>query len=527
MSYEDFLSQISLISLTSSGKFKTAYGIKSFIEISFSYFDIVNKKLDISQEEFYKIAFKYCQEKSKKEMIQKFENKEEIRREKLKAKADAAYRATLPQDFDENEIRAYKDHITTLIPFVDSRDAKFHFFDEKSRSVVNVHEKIFISVNGLEGERELIEKSLIGYADFNPLKPEPHYLQEENGKKITILNLCKTPKWLSMDPHYDNIEDGLIFKMILNLFPEAKSREYALCWAYHAITSRNHTYLSLVGARGVGKGMFADLIGQLVGRNYFQKVGDSILEGNFNGQFENNRVLFFDEIVLDEAEKINKLKAYANNHINLEAKGKDARTIRNYTSCIMANNSMSGMQIGPEERRFSIVTIGKKDLRSVLTKKEIDSLVSILETDSEQDAPQEIVNFGHWLLEAYESPEYSNTHTYKEEYFYEVSLNGLAEWKQFLISLFESEYQSEGTIFFKDLKSKYASHIGADKDKVVFPQPKKVQDFLQNYKYRDEFTMGSIIDNKKNPEDKRLVKALRISPEFKEYLSTKNDYIDL
>ena len=39
--------------------------------------------------------------------------------------------------------------------------------------------------------------------------------------------------------------------------------------------------------------------------------------------------------------------------------------------------------------------------------------------------------------------------------------------------------------------------------------------------------MGSIVDDKKNPEDKRVIKALKISPEFKEYLANKNDFIDL
>lgn len=521
MLYDSIFSEQSLINVTSQNYFLTGNGKKNLSDMIV----LISDKLDktpksIDGLEVIKEARNFC-------MRQKIQLKEDERIEKLKQKSERTYRASLSENFSEEEIRTHKEHISQLIPFVDVRDAKFHFYDEKARSVVSLHEKLFISVNGLESERELMEKSIIGYADFNPLKPDPHYLQEENGKKVTILNLCKTPKWLSIEPNYTGIENSLIFKMILNLFPEAKSREFALCWAYHAITSRNHTYLSLVGARGVGKGMFADLIGQLVGRNYFQKVGDSILEGNFNGQFENNRVLFFDEIVLDEADKINKLKAYANNHINLEGKGKDARTIRNFTSCIMANNSMSGMQIGPEERRFSIVTIGKTDLRSVLDKKEIEKLVEILERDADQEPDQEIVNFGHWLLDNFKNPKYSNTHTYKEEYFYEVSMNGLAEWKQFLICLFESEYENESIIFFKDLKSKYASHIGADKDKVVFPQPKRVQDFLQNYKYRDEFTMGSIVDDKKNPEDKRVIKALKISPEFKEYLANKNDFIDL
>lgn len=519
--FDAIFSELNLTSISTHGYFLTIDGKKSIADMLL----IASDKLDLPPSKVDRVELMRSAERFVES--RKTNRKETARLEKVKTKAENSYRASLSTDFSEEAILDHKAHLMSLIPFVDTRDAKFHFFDSKSRSVVNVHEKLFISANGLESERELMEKSIIGYADFNPLKSDPHYLQAENGNQITILNLCKTPKWLSLTPASDDIEEGLIYRMIDNLFPEAKSREFALCWAYHAITSRNHTYLSLVGARGVGKGMFADLIGQLVGRNYFQKVGDSILEGNFNGQFENNRVLFFDEMVLDEAEKINKLKAFANNHINLEAKGKDSRTIRNFTSCIMANNSMSGMQIGPEERRFSIVTIGKTDLRSVLDKEEIETLVEMLERDSEQEPAQEIIDFGHWLLEEFKNPKYSNTHTYKEEYFYEVSMNGLAEWKQFLVSMLENEYESEGVFFFKDLKAKYASHIGADKDKVIFPQPKRVQDFLQNYKYRDEFIMGEIVDDKKNIEDRKLCKALRINSEFKQYLIDKNSYIDL
>lgn len=522
MSYDTFFSKLKLYNITSQGYFLTDFGRKSVEDIIYAYSDEYGEFLDKNLlPVLLSEARVFC-------VKEKIHRKELERLEKLRVKAETSYKANFSLDFNESSIQSHKLKLMQLIPFSDVRDAKFHFFDETSRSIMNIHEKIFMSINGLESEQELRNKCLMGYADFNPLRSEPHYLQTENGIEITILNLCKTPKWLSLSPNKTPIEDGLIFKMIMNLFPEAESREFALCWAYHAITSRNHTYLSLVGARGVGKGMFADLIGQLVGRNYFQKCGDSILEGNFNGQFENSRVLFFDEVAIDEPEKINKLKALANNHISLEGKGKDARTIRNYTSAIIASNpgSAGGMDIGPQERRFSIVTIGKIDLRKILSLKEIETLVEILERDSDQEPDQEIVNFGHWLLENYKTPKYSNTHTYKEEYFYEISMNGLSDWKQFLILYIENNYQEEEPVTTKQLKDKFADNQGLSKskDKIIFPQARTISNFLHEYKYRDEFSLGSMIDVRK---DNTICKALSIDPELRRYLMNKNNVIDL
>lgn len=521
MNHDSFFSKLKLNSITSQGYFITDYGRKSLEDIIYAYADEYGRLLEKDKiPEVMAEARAYC-------LKEKISRKEAERLEKLKLKAESSYKASFSLDFNESAIQEHRLKLMRLLPFTDVRDAKFHFFDEHSRSIVNIHEKIFMSINGLDSEQELRNKCLMGYADFNPLRSEPHYLQHENGVEITVLNLCKTPKWLSLAPNDDSIKDGLVYKMIENLFPEAESREFALCWAYHALTSRNHTYLSLVGARGVGKGMFADLIGQLVGRNYFQKCGESTLEGNFNGQFENNRVLFFDEIPLDNTDKINKLKSYANNHISVEAKGRDARTIRNYTSCIIANNSLSGMHIGPEERRFSIVTIGKTDLRKVLGLREIDKLVGILERDADQEPDQEIINFGHWLLENYRNPKYSNTHTYKEEYFYEISMNGLSDWKQFIISHLEENYGLETPITTRHLKEKFAESQGLNKlkDKIVFPQSRSIHNFLQEYKYRDEYTMGCMVDLKK--EEGTSCKALAINPEFRSYLMTKNNIIDL
>lgn len=443
-----------------------------------------------------------------------------------KLKLANKYKVIVSDKFDQATFETHREYIAQLIPFADTRDSVIHFFDEKTHSVSNTHEDIFMALTGIGTRRELLSIAMSGYCDFNPLRTEPHYTQVENGRVINVLNLCKTPKWFGQKPNpkYD-LESSLIYRLILNLFPEEKSREYALCWAYHAITGRNHTYLSLVGARGVGKGMFADLIGQLVGRNYFQKCDDSVLEDKFNSQFENNRVLFFDEVVVDDEEKINRLKSLANNHISVEAKGKDARTIRNYTSCIMANNSMSGMKIGPEERRFSIVTIGKTDLRKVMDETDIEHLVRILETDSEQEPPEEIVNFGHWLLNEYADPTYSNTYTYKEDYFYQVSMNGLAEWKQFIISIMETDSQLF-PITVRDLKKKYADHIGADRDKVAFPQPKRIQDFLTEYRYKDNFSLGKVVVAKDGLG--KSLKAIEISQEMKDYCAKlNNDFIDL
>ena len=428
-------------------------------------------------------------------------------------------------DLDRKSSKLVDEYLQSLIPISDSRLKGIHFYDPSNRELIPMDEDKYIAKKPLESKRELLAIAHSCRVEFNPLETKVKYTRSENGLIYEVFNLCKTPKWFSLTPTKLEIEDSLIWKLILNLFPESVSREYALCWLYHAITSRNHTYLCMVGVQGVGKGMFADLVSQLVGRQYWQKCDNAVLEEKFNSQFENSRVLFFDEVTVDETSKINKLKAFANSHISVESKGKDAKTIRNYTSCLMANNSMRGLQIGPEERRFSIVELGSKDLKHTMPHEHREILSEMLERDHEQDPHDEIINFGHWLLSNFKEPRYSNTYTFKGDYFYEVSRNGLAPWKLFLITLFENEFeQLTKPMQFTTLATKFKTYMGGD-ERIRFPA-NRVTEFLREYKYRDMYSMGEVqnlvIDN---GQSSRIVQALFISFDFLEYLRSKN--IDL
>ena len=416
------------------------------------------------------------------------------------------------QGLDPEFIKELDDKLRKVSPVLDYITGELKFYDSENRSLFDVHSKVFLAKSFLyESEKEMMAKAATGILDFYPLRSESVFPTQVNGQRTLAFNLYQTPKWVSLEPTTLEEPPKRIWDLLTNVFPDSPTLEYVLCWMYHAISSRNHVYLCLVGPRGVGKTMVADLVGQLVGKNYYEKADDSMLEEKFNSQLEKARLIFYDEVSVNDSDKLNKLKRFANASTAVQSKGKDTKTIKNYSSGILANNYLDGIQIGPEERRFSIVEIGKKDLRTVMEKSDIEELAQYLETDAGDEPHQDLVDFGHWLVNKFKKmpPEYSNNYTWRGEYYYKVSFSGLAQWKQFIIEYLLENPIEEPTLL-KDLKTEYRKTIG--ENKAIFPASKTISNFLYDFRYRDGVIIGEMIRVKDH--DSRLCPAIRLSPEF-------------
>lgn len=423
------------------------------------------------------------------------------------------FRASSPS-IDEASLENAERIVSECVPVLDWETGDLRFYNRNTRSTQSIHPKVYAAKMGVT-EKEIMATSMLGIIDFFPLNHEAAFLKQKDGIEITAFNLYKTPKWVGSTASTPENIPNRILTLLNNVFPDPQTLEYVLCWMYHAISSRNAVYLCMVGPRGVGKTMIADLVGQLVGTDYYQKVDDSILEDKFNSQLDNARLAFYDEISVNDPEKINKLKRFANETTSVQAKGKDAKTIKNYSSGILANNYIDGLQIGPEERRFSIVEIGEKDLRDVMPQGEIDILAGYLNSSSGDEPHEDLTNFGHWLLNTHNDKcKYSNSHTWKGEYYYKISFGGLAQWKQFLVEHLADNFV-ENIFSVKELKSEYKKYSGDNK--APFPASKTIGNFLYDYRHREGIKIGGII--KEYDESRRLSPSIQLTPAFTEWAS--------
>jgi hypothetical protein len=468
----------------------------------------------------FRSADEYCKEKKRKEKeIEKEVKRKEKEDSRIKYSSDVI-------DFSLSE--GADAYLHSLIPISDGSSKDILFFDPRLKEIIPYDEEKYRAKLFFESRAELLRKAFSGKIEFNPLREQAIYTSNIDGVNYQVFNKCKTPKWFSRTPSRDNIDGSLIQKFLFNLFPDKESLDIALSWAYHAFTSRNQTYLMLIGSQGVGKGMFTSLLEQLVSPEYSEKCTDALLKEKFNSQIKDKRLLVLDEISIESKEVVGKLKSMANNFVPYEAKGKDATTIRNHTSCLLTSNSVGDMSIEPQERRFSAPSIGDRPLAKVMSTEDMNALAKILDTPSNTEPPEEIVNFCHWLLREYKDTKYSNTYVHKGDHFYEMSFNGLANYKQFLINFLLEEYDSDISKFtLSELNSKYKASEGKKNSdtKTTLPPHKYIADFLKTYRYKDTFRLGTLVPFMDNKDNKSL--RLQIDPDFKQHLIDESNFIDL
>lgn len=393
--------------------------------------------------------------------------------------AHARFMRNTPQ-YDDVRLQHYD--YEGLIPFQSVTDAKrFALFDTKTNSVMDLDYATFKESMGTRVE------AIRGRIEFNPYFPQPiSFRPDQYGRPCNFLNTYKKPEWqdsVTLDSsEIKNMKPNpLIIEFLTHLFPDSDSFRYVLDWLHFALTDRCEVYLVLNGAKGIGKNIFSEnLCKALMGNNNHKMAHLGALETNFGALLKDCRMIVFDEVRVDTAEKINRLKRFVNEEQMLEFKGVDVdATTKTFNSFIISNNSKDDMRaISWDERRFAVPDLTKVKLRDVWSDTKIGRLIEVLSDLSEMR------RFGYWIM--YRKPTHSKFDDFKKNHFYDLCYNSFHEWQKVIIDLATSKTLSE--ITSTDLKREYRKRTEGTR----LPAYSKIKDFIDNYRHRGEFSIGTL-----------------------------------
>lgn len=434
-----------------------------------------------------------------------------------------------PNFLDEEVERIQVNDMGRFIPIISPKSKKdIIFFDPETRTLEQIDPELFVIKTGkYESLSELYANASMASIGFYPRVLKPYFTVVEDGKTKLALNLYRAPKWQEYEPtDAENIPERL--KILLNnLFPFEEDLEYVLCWMYYAITSRNETFLCLIGSLGIGKEFFASLMGQGVGMSFYQKVDNSFIDDKFNSQMKQARVIFYDEIMADTPERLNRVKQLANKTTSIQAKGKDSYTAINESSGIMASNNLDAIMLSPQDRRFSVPRLGTKNLMLTMTEhfggdkdkaqKELNYIYEYLSRAETEDPHEDVINFYHWLMKKFskEAPKYNNSDPLRSEYFYFLSFTNMAAWQQVLIEYCRNNYHKL-EISTKDVWATLPSE-----EKKQIPRAPRISKFLFSYRELGTIPVGEVVKELSTKDTKQIAR-IRLTQEFIEWAKKEN-----
>ncbi len=356
------------------------------------------------------------------------------------------------------------------------------FINTSSKKVIKLSHDTYEKYVPKESRKEAI----LGRVGFNPYRPEALFLDVYDNQKITFANTYIPPEW-QLSRELTNLEaldymkpPRVIERFMETLFPEKDAREFVYDWLHFAITKRCETYLVLNGAKGIGKGIFTDILCKaLMGKDNHKLAAPGALESNFNAMLENCRMIVFDEMPINDQDKIAKLKKYINTDQAVERKGYDVgATITTFNSFIISSNAVRDIIIEWDDRRFSVPDLTEKKLDEKWTKEEIKNLIEDINDPSYKTMRQ----FGYWLM--YRIPEGDEFTAYKGKHFFKLCYSSLPEWSRCIVDEITSGVHD--ILDDVTLKMKFKERAPQGR----FPHGTKVEDFLKNYKHEGAKYLG-------------------------------------
>ena len=317
---------------------------------------------------------------------------------------------------------------------------------------------------------------------------DPHTLERnklidwEGLGQVLQINTHIPPKW-RMDPMSpDEIAElecpEYVDRLLKHLVPDERCRQHLMSWMYYALAYKSETYLVMNGAKGIGKGVFANLLRALVGKEHYTEGQRGFLESQFNSLLMNRRMVVLDEMRVDSAEKVNKLKSYINKYQNIEQKHKDANAlVQIYTSFMISNNASADMHIECDDRRFSVMDLTDKDLTESMSLAEISEFQDLLENDIEYQR-----QVGNWVFHYCDLKGFDAWTVWKGQRYEELVFQSLPEWGKFLVDLLKDNPGKRFT--HKDLAKRYRKETGDFRSSMA-GRP-KIEDLLTNLRIEGE-----------------------------------------
>lgn len=229
----------------------------------------------------------------------------------------------------------------------------------------------------------------------------------------------------------------LVIKLLKHLIPLKEEREYLYAWIYTSITSRSYVYLVLCGAPGAGKNRFKLLLRALHGMNNTadgKKETFGANENKFNGQMEDNTLIWFDELKYNH-DMEPRLKEYQNDYISIERKGVDAtKSTEIYPSMVISNNYPRDNYLPFDSRKFAPLVLADRDLKYSMATDEIAELSDRIDSSKPIFDVKYVAQIAKWILTVGEK----HTHKwpymeYKGPKFWEIAHASMARWQKIAV----------------------------------------------------------------------------------------------
>lgn len=266
-----------------------------------------------------------------------------------------------------------------LIINADDRESRIRIMDPLSQK-----DLVITKINLTSLFNSKVDLSDRMYTCISVYDPYNSYVLKSNEHNPWTYNMYKPAKWnvkyyfskgrkvLEQSNDIPKIYETFLKHLFKN---HTESYEYVLDWIANGLRSRNYCILATIGTQGVGKGVLGEIMRLLFGDSNFHKGEDRMFKGTFNSQIMNKRLVYCDELKINNVNEENKIKTIVNDFIEIEKKGIDVEEIRNYANFYVSSNNMDAIKLSGDDRRFSIVNLTDEKLLNVLNTEEIEELL--------------------------------------------------------------------------------------------------------------------------------------------------------
>lgn len=374
----------------------------------------------------------------------------------------------------EDPNKNMRDKILRSKIFQSINDDSTILVDESNDSRTPISGGSILSIVGKKGYGDMISSGQVINASF---EYDPYEeLTYKNKDGITCYNLYKDPKWRREQPPAITVLPAIyneFFKHLTN--NNQDSFDYLLDWLANMLRGRNFTYLTTIGAQGIGKGILGEIMEKLLGVPNYVKCRDTVLKNHFNGHIYSKRLVYIDELDIKKSkEAYDRIKDLANPKIEIEKKGKDAIFVDNFASIYLSSNSWDCIRLEADDRRFSIIEL--TDIKILTT-----ALHDKIESEILDDV--QIGQLGHYLLthvilNDMKTP-FINSQRHKD-----ILFAGLNTWEEWVIETWAPanpgeretlkdfqghisrtfKHSAPGRGKFEELAKKYPHILGVSKD---------------------------------------------------------------
>ena len=145
------------------------------------------------------------------------------------------------------------------------------------------------------------------------------------------------------------------------VLPDGREREILLDWMSFVCQKpgqRVNWALLLQGAQGTGKTYFVNVLQAVLGRNV-SNLDPTSIAGRFTGWAHGSTVVAVEEIRISGTNKyevLDRMKPFLTNEtVSIEEKGRDHRTVPNFSSYFLLTNHADAIPIGVGDRRYCVL----------------------------------------------------------------------------------------------------------------------------------------------------------------------------